>query len=138
MHAVQTPQAAAAILGPNGALEAAIKARQKGMIRYIGITGHGQPAGLLPALRQYDFDVLMTLINYYDHFNYPDIAAKLIPLCQQKGTALVAMKAFGDGLLWRSAQAALRYSLSQPVSHVVAGFNTLEMLKGRPGRGPGL
>jgi predicted aldo/keto reductase-like oxidoreductase len=129
MHAVQTPEEAEAILGPDGALEAAVEAKRKGLVRFIGITGHGQPAGLIPALEQYDFDVLMTLINYYDHFNYPDIADRLIPLCQSKGTALIAMKAFGDGFLWRSIGPALRYTLSQPVSHVVAGFNTIDMLE---------
>jgi predicted aldo/keto reductase-like oxidoreductase len=129
MHAVQTPEEVEALLAPGGALEAAREAKQKGMIRYVGITGHGQPQGLLPAMEQYDFEVLMTLVNYYDHFNYPDIAAKLIPLVQKKGAAMVAMKSIGDGFLWRSFKDALRYTMSQPVSHVVAGFNTLEMLE---------
>ncbi len=129
MHAVQTPEQAQAILAPGGALEAAEEAKQKGMVRYIGITGHGQPAGLLPALEQYDFDALMTLVNYYDQYNYPDIENKLIPLAHKKGAAMIAMKAFGDGFLWCSVQTALQYTMNQPVSHVVAGFNTMEMLE---------
>jgi aryl-alcohol dehydrogenase-like predicted oxidoreductase len=129
MHAVQTPEEAEAITAPGGALEAALEARQKGMIRFIGLTGHGQPAGLIPAMRQYDFDVVMTLINYYDQFNYPDIADKLIPLIQSKGAGLIAMKFIADGYLWRSADTAMRFTLSQPVSHVVAGFNSMDMLE---------
>lgn len=129
MHAVQTPEEAAQLTGPGGALEAAEEAKRQGKVRFIGLTGHGQPAGLLAALTQYDFDALMTNINYYDNLNYPDIAAKLIPLAQNRGTAVIAMKAVGDGYLWRSYKQGLRYSLGQPVSHVVAGFNTLDMLK---------
>ncbi|MHB9024452.1 MAG: aldo/keto reductase [Armatimonadota bacterium] len=129
MHAIQDEATAERILGPDGALEAAEQAKRDGKVRFIGITGHGQPVGLLRALRDYRFDALMTQVNYYDHFNFPDVQGRLLPLAQQAGTAVIAMKALGDGYLWRSPGDALRYAWSQPVSHVVAGFNNLEMLE---------
>ncbi len=129
MHAVQDRDAANEILAPGGALEAAEKAREQGKIRFIGITGHGQPFGLMHALQKYDFDAVMVPTNYYDHFNFPDVTEKLIPLAQLKGTAVIGMKAFGDGYLWRSPARALRFALSLPVSLVVAGMNTREYLK---------
>lgn len=54
------------VTGPGGALEAAIKARDEGLVGGIGITGHGHeaPATHLEALRRFDFDTVLTPINY--------------------------------------------------------------------------
>lgn len=129
MHAVQTKEDADQLLAPEGALEAAEKAKKEGKVRFIGISGHGQPVGLLPAMEEYTFDALMTVTNFYDHLNYPDVDNILIPLAQRKGTAIIGMKAIGDGYLWRSVEIAMRYAWSLPVSTVVVGINTLEFLK---------
>ena len=53
MHAVQDVATAKQILAPGGALEAAEQAKRDGKVRFIGISGHGQPVGLLHALQQY-------------------------------------------------------------------------------------
>lgn len=129
MHAVQTRDDANRILAPGGALEAAETARRQGKVRFVGITGHGQPFGLRHALEKYDFDALMVPVNYYDHFNFPDITETLIPMAQLKKTAVIGMKAFGDGYLWRSPEKALRFVLSLPVALVVAGINTMDLLE---------
>ncbi|OPZ83164.1 MAG: Aldo/keto reductase family protein [bacterium ADurb.Bin429] len=117
------------MLAPGGAIEALEQARRDGKVRFGGITGHGQPAGLLRALAQYPFDVVMTQLNYYDDLNFPDVRRRLVPLAQQRGTAMVAMKPLADGYLWRSPTAALRWAWSQPVALAVAGMNTLAMLE---------
>ncbi len=54
------------VTGAGGALEAAIRARDEGLVRAIGITGHGHeaPATHLEALRRFDFDTVLTPINY--------------------------------------------------------------------------
>lgn len=129
MHGVQTVEISEQILSPSGALQTALAAQRAGKIRFIGISGHGQPFGLLHALPRFDFDVMMTPLNYYDNCNFPDIQQLLLPMAQEKGTAIIAMKALADGYLWRSYAQALRYCWSLPVSHVVAGFNSLEMLE---------
>ncbi|WP_069999303.1 aldo/keto reductase [Cellulosilyticum sp. I15G10I2] len=129
MHAVGTKEDLDKILSPNGALEAALKAKQQGKIGHIGISMHGQPDVLISALQQYPFDAVMTTINYYDRFNFPEIENELLPLASQKETAVILMKPIADGLLWRSAPAAFRYAISRPVSVVVTGINTREMLE---------
>ena len=129
MHSIGTVDAADQILAPGGALEAAEQAKKDGKVRFIGVTGHGHPIGLLNILPRYHFDVMMVPVNYYDDFNFPDVQGQLIPMARQQGTAVVAMKSVADGYLWRSAGVALRYAMSQPVSHVVAGFNSMEMLE---------
>ncbi|QHQ63011.1 aldo/keto reductase [Anaerocolumna sedimenticola] len=129
MHAVGTMEELDTILGPGGALEGARKAKEEGKVNHIGISMHGQPDVLIRALKEYPFDAVMTTINYYDHFNYPEIQNELLPLAHEKETAIILMKPIADGLLWRSAANGFRYALSQPVSVVVTGMNNREMLE---------
>lgn len=129
MHAVQHEEDWQRIIAPGGALEGAISAREQGKIRFIGITGHGRPDALVGAVRAYRYDVLMTGFNYFDRFNFPAVEGELLPLCLETGTGVLAMKAVGDGYLYRSAPHALRYTLSLPVTSVVAGMNNAAMLE---------
>jgi uncharacterized protein len=129
MHAVATIEELDTILGPGGAMEAAEKARRDGKVKFIGISMHGQPDVLIRALNQYHFDAVMTTINYYDRFNFPEIESHLVPLAHEKGTAVILMKPVGDGLLWKSAPQAFRYALSQDVAVVVSGMNNRQMLE---------
>ncbi len=70
VHAVGDPVLLDRVTGPSGpdggALEAVLRARDEGMTRFVGITGHGDeaPATHLEALRRYPFDTVMTPINY--------------------------------------------------------------------------
>jgi predicted aldo/keto reductase-like oxidoreductase len=130
MHAVQTAAEADALLAPGGAMEGAEQARKAGKLRFVAISGHGRPDGLLHAVKLHRFDALMTVFNYYDRFNFPTVDHELVPICQKQGTGLIAMKAFGDGWLYRSPVPSFRYVLSMPVATIVAGMNSEAMLKG--------
>lgn len=129
MHAVSSLQELDTILGEGGAMEAALEAKKAGKIRFIGISMHGWPETLIEALRRFDFDAVMSTINYYDQFNFPDIEHTLLPLAAETETAVILMKALGDGYLYRSAEQAFHYAFSQPVSVVVAGINNRKMLE---------
>ncbi|MDF2941926.1 MAG: aldo/keto reductase [Herbinix sp.] len=129
MHAVGTMTELDQILAPGGALEGALQAKSEGKINHIGISMHGQPDVLIRALKEYPFDAVMTTINYYDHFNFPEIQTELLPLARENGTAVILMKPVADGLLWQSAPEAFRYAFSQPVSIVVAGINNRDILE---------
>jgi predicted aldo/keto reductase-like oxidoreductase len=109
-------------------MEGALEARKAGKIRFVAISGHGRPDAMKEAVRRHRFDVLMTGFNYYDRFNYPGIEGELLPLCAERGVGVIAMKALGDGYLYRSPAVALRYTLGLPVAMVVAGINSAEML----------
>lgn len=128
LHCVQTEKEIKTIFGPGGALEAVLAAQKAGKTRFVGITGHGRPDGLLGALPLHPFDVVMTGFNYFDRFNFPAVEDVLLPRLQAAGTGIVAMKALADGYLFRSAGQALRYVLGLPVATVVMGINTMEML----------
>jgi len=129
LHAVQTDADVDRILGKGGSLEAALEARKAGKIRYIGVSGHGQPDALLRMVREAPVDVLMTGFNYLDRFNFPEGQELLIPLCVKKGIGLMGMKALADGYLYRSPRHALRYAMSLPLACVVAGMNRMDLLE---------
>lgn len=129
MHAVGTMEDLDAILAPDGAVAGAEQAVREGRVGFIGLSMHGQPDVLVEALRRYPFRAVMTTINYYDHFNYPEIEEVLLPLANSGNTAVILMKPVADGLLHRSAAPAFRYAFSQPVSVIVAGINNRAMLE---------
>ncbi len=129
MHAVGTKAQLDQILGEGGAIHAAEAAKAAGQVKHIGISMHGQPDVLIDALKRYPFEVVMTTINYFDDCNFPTILSELVPLAHEKGCAVVLMKAFGDGYLYKSPEPAMRFALNQDVAIVVAGTNTMEMLE---------
>jgi predicted aldo/keto reductase-like oxidoreductase len=129
LHGVQSFDVLNEILDPGGALEAYIKARESGLVRFIGISGHGVPDALIKALDEFQFDAVMAGVNFFDTFNFPGVEEELIPLAAAKGMGIVGMKALADGLLWEFPEESLRYAFSLPISVLACGFNTMEMLR---------
>jgi aryl-alcohol dehydrogenase-like predicted oxidoreductase len=84
-------------LGPGGALEAAIEAKTQGLVRFIGVTGHGfgAPRRHLASLGRYPFDSVLTPYSWV-MCRDPAYAAdfeELAAVCQSRGIALVTIKA---------------------------------------------
>ena len=129
MHEPQTVDESKQILGPGGAMEAYHEIRESGKASFVGISGHGRPSGLLHAIEHYQYDVLMTGFNYFDHFNFPQIEEELLPLCNERGTAVLGMKALADGYLYRNPKNAIRYTLSLPIVSLVLGINSRSYLR---------
>ena len=125
------------IFAEDGAIHAAIDARKAGKIRYIGFTGHKDPQIHLrmfeiAAQHGFHFDTVQMPVNAMDaHFR--SFTHNVIPVAQKAGTAVLAMKTFGDGYILRSGTIdpveALHYGLSQPgVSVVITGIDKPEIL----------
>ena len=96
IHNLSTQEEWEVALGPGGALEAMIAAQQEGIVRYIGVTGHGTAiANLhLRALERFDFDAVLLPYNYAMLQN-PQYAAEfhqLLELCRQRKTAVQTIK----------------------------------------------
>jgi uncharacterized protein len=125
------------IFAPGGALEAAIAAREAGSIRYIGFTGHKDPAVHLRMFATaqkhgFHFDTVQMPINVMDaHFR--SFASEVMPVAREQGTAVLAMKTFGDPFILDSKTIepveALHYSLTQPVSVVITGIDSMPVLE---------
>ena len=94
-HAVTTMEELDAVTMKGGALEAFVEGRQRGLFKYIGITGHGvnAPQIYLEALRRFDFDSIMFPLNFVQMGNpeYRKYAEELIAECKAKdvGTMLI-------------------------------------------------
>ncbi len=129
MHGVGTMDELDAILAPGGAFSEALKMKEEGKVLHIGLSMHGQPDVLIDALKRAPFEAVMTTLNYYDIHNFPKLLGDLVPLANEKNIGIILMKPLADGLLYRNAEDAFKYAFSLPVSIVVTGMNSEEMLK---------
>lgn len=96
LHAVTTMEKLDQVTQPGGALEAVLEAREQGLIRFIGITGHGMeaPAVFLEALRRYDFDTVLFALNFVLFAN-PDFrrdAEELLRQCRERDIGVMIIK----------------------------------------------
>ena len=101
LHAVTSLDELNQVTGPGGALEAIIDARDEGLTKYIGITGHGveAPAVFLEALRRFDFDTVLFPINFVQYTNreYRRNAEELLRQCRQRDVGTMIIKALAKG-----------------------------------------
>ncbi len=101
MHVLITPEEWEIAMGPGGVLEAFIEAREQGLTRFLGVTGHGWNAAAihLRSLERFDFDSVLLPLNYVEKQN-PQYAAdfnKLRTLCQERNVAFQTIKSLTLG-----------------------------------------
>jgi aryl-alcohol dehydrogenase-like predicted oxidoreductase len=88
-------------LGANGALEAAIEAREEGLVRFIGVTGHGLsvPEMHRRSLDRFAFDSVLAPYNYVQmqDARYAETFEALARVCAERNVALQTIKS----LAWR-------------------------------------
>lgn len=121
------------ILGPKGALEAFVKAKQQGKVRHIGLTGHHDPAVLLRLLEAFDgWETIQHPVNLVDP-HYLSFIKNLLPKAGEKGVGRIAMKSNAMGAIGRNNVApiteCLRFTLSQPVDVLVSGVQNVAQLE---------
>jgi len=118
---------------PGGAAEALLEAKQQGKVRFIGFTGHKDPAIHLKMLRHdFPFDTCQLPLNCFDG-TFRSFEHEVLPELERRGIAALAMKTLsGSGDAVRqgivSVEEALRYALSLPVASVVSGIDSFEVL----------
>jgi aryl-alcohol dehydrogenase-like predicted oxidoreductase len=83
-------------LGPNGALKACVEAREQGLVRFIGVTGHGliAPRMHMKSLERFPFDSVLLPWNYLlsKNVEYAAGFSRLTALCAERQIALQAIK----------------------------------------------
>jgi predicted aldo/keto reductase-like oxidoreductase len=96
LHAVTQFEELEAVLGPGGALEAAIEAREQGITRFIGITSHTTlaPAIHRSALERFNFDSVLLPLNFplYSNPQYREDFDRLAAICKEKNVAMQTIK----------------------------------------------
>ena len=96
LHAVTTMEELDACTQSNGALEGVIAMREKGLTRYIGITGHGMeaPRIFIEALSRFDFDSVLFPIYpaLFANDAYRTQALALLDICEEKDVGVMIIK----------------------------------------------
>ena len=101
MHYLVNPQAWETAMGPGGALEAFIKAKEEGTVGFLGVTGHDITVAQmhLRSLERFDFDTVLLPYNYIMMRN-PDYATdfnRLLKVARERNVAVQAIKSIQRG-----------------------------------------
>jgi aryl-alcohol dehydrogenase-like predicted oxidoreductase len=93
LHGVDEKEVLDTALGPGGAIEAILEARDQGLVKYIGITGHKPPNHNL-ALQRFNFDTVMFPLNrvHAAHVTDWNDYAPLLKTAKQKDVGVMAIK----------------------------------------------
>lgn len=111
LHNLVGPEEWEVAMGSGGALEAAVEAREEGLLRFIGVTGHGvtAPAMHRRSLGRFDFDSVLLPCNYLmlQNAQYAADFEALVTLCQERNVAVqtiksIARREWGDAPRTRS------------------------------------
>ena len=96
MHGLTGPAGWERAMGAGGTLEAFVHAREQGLVRYLGVTGHGVKAAAmhLLSLERFDFDAVMLPYSYVLMQNprYAADMAALVALCRERNVAIQTIK----------------------------------------------
>jgi aryl-alcohol dehydrogenase-like predicted oxidoreductase len=122
------------IFAPNRAAEALLTAKQQGKVRFIGFTGHKNPAIHLKMLsHDFPFDTVQMPLNALDA-TFKSFEQQVLPEANKRGIAVLGMKSLGGsgeivshGAL--TAQDGLRYAMSLPVATTISGMDSLGVLE---------
>ncbi len=135
LHALTTREDVEKAFGPNGAMEAFLKAKQEGKVRLLGFSAHSEEAALL-AMERFDFDTMLFPINFvcWHQGNFGD---KVVAKAKEKQMGILALKALAlasipEGTakpyekLWylpnedeQTQNLAVRFTLSQGITAAI-------------------
>jgi predicted aldo/keto reductase-like oxidoreductase len=134
MHKVSFTEELDQMFGNNGAIKAVEQAKEQGMIKFSGITGHHEPDVIAEALQRYDFDTALISLNAADIHHPRPFSTTVLPVAQAKNVGVIAMKVPAYGRLFKpnllsGMEQAMGYSLSLPGVHccVIAAENPAQL-----------
>jgi predicted aldo/keto reductase-like oxidoreductase len=133
VHDVRTEEDMEEIFGPRGALEAFREARDKGLVRFIGVTGHHDPLITKRCIEMFDFDTVLIPVNPAEP-SYKNYIDTVIPPASQKGMGIIAMKVYFRGFAaripdYQGMEPFFRFALSQPVTTAVIGCDDIHQFE---------
>ncbi len=136
LHAVKTDEDVETILGPGGALETFVKAREKGLVRYLGFSAHSEEAALA-LMEAFDFDTILAPFNWVTWLE-GGFGLRMLAEAHRRDMGILALKALakrawaeGEERRWskcwyspvdtyQEARLAVRFTLSQPITAAVS------------------
>ena len=135
IHALMGPDDLEAISAKGGAYEAAVKAKEQKMARFIGITCHAFPDVLKTALERHTFDCTQMALNAAMRGQVKGATSSFettaLPVALRKKMGVTAMKIFAQDALVGQApyEKLIQYTMSLPVSAAVIGMPKVEHLE---------
>ena len=120
------------IFREGGAAEAALEAVKSGKVRYLGYTGHKDPAYLLKMLdHDFPWATVQCPVNILD-VGFKSFIRQLLPAAKAKGLGALGMKSLGgEGqLVWHGGLTpadCIRFALSQDIASLVSGIDSVEV-----------
>ncbi len=151
LHAVSKMEDVDAIFAKDGAIAALQRARDEKLVRFLGVTGHADPAVLMECIRRFPFDTLLMAVNAADP-HHLSFTKELLPLAVEREMGVIGMKIPARGRIlstWKPSapenqpawvpkvttpgtidmKEAMRYVLSLPVSTVIIGCDSIAQLE---------
>ena len=133
LHNIARDEQLDQIFGKDGAIEALIEARDQKMVRFLGITGHFDPAVLARGIARFDFDTILMALNAADTHRL-SFQQELLPLANRKKMGIIGMKIPARDRLFKpgavtTMKDAMSYVLTLPVTTVIIGCKTVEQLE---------
>jgi len=134
IHHIDTVEELDAVFRPDGALKALQEAKEQGMVRHLGISGHYAHEPLLEALRRFPFETMLMALNAADpHDREGGFSSTILPEAVRQGVGVIAMKVYARGrifdpVVFSSPAEALTYVMSLPVATVIVGHDSIRQL----------
>jgi aryl-alcohol dehydrogenase-like predicted oxidoreductase len=122
------------IFRPNGVIEAMEEAKKQGKVRFVGFTGHKDPAIHLKMLsHNFPFDTVQMPLNCFDA-TFRSFEQHVLPEVNRRGMAALGMKSMGGSgeMIQHGAvtpREALSYAMSLPVAVTISGMDSVDVLK---------
>ena len=136
LHALVHPDEWEQALSPGGALEAAIQAREEGLVRFIGVTGHGWNVAVMHkrSLERFDFDSILMPWNWYaaHHETYGRDFEETVKICAERNVAVQTIKSIARGP-WAAGVKPNTTTWYQPLENEEDIRAAVHWVLGRPG-----
>jgi len=101
LHSLGHPDDSDVAMGPDGALEACVRAKEEGLTRFIGVTGHGWTIAAMHrrSLARYDFDSVLLPFNFFMAKNdrYRESFEEIMTICRERNVAVQVIKSIARG-----------------------------------------
>jgi len=132
-HAIGSGEGDVDAIYNKGLIEWALEQRDQKVIKYIGFTGHSDPAAHIEMIKRgFQWDTVQMPLNIGDHHRPLSFEKHVLPLAIKNNIGVIGMKSNGMGRLGKSNIATplegLRYTMSLPVSTVASGIDSLKIL----------
>jgi aryl-alcohol dehydrogenase-like predicted oxidoreductase len=133
VHDMRTEEEIRQVFGPGGAIEAFSEAKEKGLTRFIGVTGHHDPSILVKCIERVDFDTVLMPVNPAE-MHYKSFIETVLPVAEKKKMGIIGMKVYCRGFAakipwYETMEPFLHFALSHPVTTAVIGCDTIQQLE---------